>query len=102
VPGLSRRTFLTRGSVAVAVGSVATAIPGLGSILENAPEEAPKINGALTDAEAGAADLNGPMVAHVSDIQSGEINLYQGESQVVFKNPSLVANLHRAIAQQGK
>ena len=39
--GLSRRTFLTRGSLAVAVGSVATAIPGLGSILEAAPAIVP-------------------------------------------------------------
>lgn len=94
--GLSRRTFLTRGSLAVAVGSMATAVPGLGSILETAPEEAPEINGALTEAEAGAANEGGPLVAHVSDIQAGEISLYQGESQVTFKDPGLVARMYRA------
>lgn len=99
---LTRRTFLTRGSVAVAVGGVATAVPGLGSILGSAPAEAPEMNGALTEAEAGAADLNGPLVAHVSDIRSGEISFYQGEGQVVFKDPSLVARLYRAIPAQGR
>jgi hypothetical protein len=102
VSGLSRRTFLTRGSLAVAVGGVATAIPGLGSILSSAPADAPEINGALTDAEAGAADLNGPLVAHVSDIQAGEISFYQGESQVVLKDSALVARLYRAIPTQGR
>lgn len=95
--GVTRRTFLTRGSLAVAVGGVATAIPGLGSILSSAPAEAPEIDGALTDAEAGAADVNGPLVAHVSDIRSGEISLYQGEGQVVYKDPALVARLYRSI-----
>jgi hypothetical protein len=102
VSGLSRRTFLTRGSLAVAVGSVATAIPGIGSILESAPADAPEINGALTEAEAGAADSSGPLVAHVTDVNSGEISIYQGESQVVYKDPALVARMFRAIPAQGK
>ena len=100
--GLSRRTFLTRGSLAVAVGGVATAIPGLGSILETAPAEAPEINGALTEAEAGAASQSAPLVAHVTDVQSGEISLFQGENQVVYKDPALVARIYRAIPAQGK
>jgi hypothetical protein len=86
----------------VAVGGVATAIPGLGSILASAPSEAPEIEGGLSDAEAGAADLNGPLVAHVSDIRSGEISLYQGEGQVVLKDPSLVARMYRSIPTQGR
>jgi hypothetical protein len=102
MPGLSRRTFLTRGSLAVAAGGVAAAVPGLGSILASAPAEAPEINGALSDAEAGAASASGPLVAHVADIQSGEISFFQGESQVVLKDQDLVARLYRAIPQQGK
>lgn len=99
MPGLSRRTFLTRGSLAVAIGGAATAIPGLGSILQAAPAEAPEINGALSEAEAGAADLNGPVIAHLSDLRSGEISLFQGESEVVLKDPALAARLYRAIPQ---
>jgi len=88
--------------LAVAVGSVATAVPGLGSILETAPADAPEINGALSDAEAGATETGGPLVAHISDIRAGEISIYQGESQVVYKDPALVARLARAIPSQGR
>jgi hypothetical protein len=88
--------------LAVAVGSVATAIPGLGSILQAAPAESPEVNDALTDAEAGAADLSSRLIAHVSDIRSGEINFYQGENQMVFKDPALVARLYRVIPPQGR
>lgn len=102
VSGVTRRTFLTRGSLAVAAGGVATAIPGLGSILGSTSAEAPEINGALSDAEAGAADLKGPLVAHVSDIRSGEISFYQGEGQAVLKDPALVARLYRSIPTQGR
>lgn len=104
MPELSRRSFLTRGSVAVAAGTVATAVPGIGSILTSAPAQATenKNHSALTDAEAGAADRDGPLVAQVSDIRSGEISVYRGKSRVVLKNPAIVAQLYRAIPQQGR
>jgi hypothetical protein len=88
--------------LAVAVGSVATAMPGLGSILQTAPADAPEINGTLTEAEAETADQSGVLVAHVSDVRSGEISFYRGESQVVFKDPALAARLYRAIPQPGR
>jgi len=100
--GLSRRTFLTRGSLAVAVGGVAAAVPGLHSILDSSPAQASESNDALSHAEADAADRMGPLVAKVSDSRSGEISVYQGESQVVFKDPSLVARLQRAMPQEGR
>ena len=83
-------------------GSVVTAIPGLGSILPIAPAQATEPNGALTDAEVGAAGRSGPLVAHVSDVKSGEIRIYNGESQVVVKNPALAARLFRANPEQGR
>jgi hypothetical protein len=101
MPGVSRRTFLSRGSVAVAVGGAAAAIPGIGSLLQAAPAEAPEINGALSDAETGAADANGPLVAHVTDLRSGEIKLYQGVKQVSFRDPSVAAHLSRTISAKG-
>ena len=94
--GLSRRTFLGRGSIAVAVGGAATAVPGLSSLLEAAPAEAPGIEGAASEGEAAAADLSGPLIAHVSDLRTGEISFYEGEREVVLKNPGLAARLYRA------
>ena len=102
MPGLSRRTFLTRGSLALGVGGMAAAVPGLRSILASSPAQASESNGALTDAEAGAADLNGPLVAQVTNTRSGEISLYQGENQVVFNDPDLVSRLFRANTRQGR
>jgi hypothetical protein len=95
MPGLSRRTFLGRSSLALAVGGIATAVPGLGSILEAAPAEAPEIEGAATEGEA-AAGASGPVIAHVEDLRTGEISLYQGEREVRLKDPGLAARLYRA------
>lgn len=103
MPGLSRRTFLTRGSVAVAAGSAVAAIPGLGSVLQSTPAQAAENNERLTDAEAHAASSNGPWVAQVSDVGSGEIHLYHGEKQIVAKNHRLVAQMVRtAHNNEGK
>jgi hypothetical protein len=93
---LSRRSFLTRSSLVVAAGSVAATVPGLGSMLAAAPAEAPEIEGAATEGEAAAADLSGPLVAHVTDIRSGEISFYEGEREVIYRDPTLAARLYRA------
>jgi hypothetical protein len=97
MPGLSRRSFLGRSSLALAAGGLATALPGLGSILEAAPAEAPEIEGAASEGEVAVAnDLDGPMIAHVKDLRTGEISVYQGEQEVSFKDPGLAARLYRA------
>ncbi|MHB8506228.1 MAG: hypothetical protein ACYDEN_11030, partial [Acidimicrobiales bacterium] len=46
-------------------------------------------------ADLAAADGLGPMVAHVSDPATGEVSLYLGEREVVFRDPALVARLAR-------
>jgi hypothetical protein len=97
MPGLSRRSFLGRSSLALAAGGIATALPGLGSILEAAPAEAPEVeSAAASEGELAAADLDGPMIAHVKDLRTGEISLYQGEREVSFQDPGLAARLYRA------
>jgi len=94
--GLSRRSFLTRGSMVLAVGSVAAAVPGLTSVLETAEADAPEIGGLAGEGEAATANLSGPLVAHVTDLRAGEISFYEGERQVVYKNADLAARLYRA------
>ena len=96
MPGLSRRSFLGRSSLALAAGGIATALPGLGSILEAAPAEAPEIDGAASEGEGEVADLSSPMIAHVKDLRTGEISVYRGEQEVSFKDPGLAARLYRA------
>ena len=99
MPGLSRRTFLTRGSVAVAAGSAVAAIPGLGSILQSAPAGASESKVALSESEISAASKV-PLVAHVTDLREGKVTLYHGKGQLEFKNPAWVAQMYQNIPKQ--
>ena len=89
----TRRRFLSRGTLTAAAVGVVSAVPGLPAVLSAGAAEAPAVAG---DAPAVTGDLSGPLVAHITDLQSGEINLSLGESTVVYKNPQLVAQLWRA------
>ena len=100
--GLSRRTLLTRGALAVAAGGVAAVAPALGSDLAAAQGRSPEADHALSDVEVGAIESGGPLVAHVTNVRTGEISVYQGESLVVYKDRSLAARLARAVPKQGK
>ena len=94
--GLSRRSFLTRSSMVLAVGGVAAAVPGLTTVLDTAEVDAPEIGGAAGEGEAVAGNLSGPLVAHVTDLRAGEISFYEGERQVVYKDTDLATRLYRA------
>jgi hypothetical protein len=95
VSTLSRRSFLGKSSLAVAVGGAATAVPGLGSLLQVGESDSGEVEGALSESEVAATDSS-PLVAHVTDLQSGEIRLYQGERMVTYRDPGLAARLFRA------
>jgi len=96
---LNRRSFLGKSSIAVAAGTVAAAVPGLGSILQvgesDSGELSGGLSGGLSEAEMAAADSS-PLVAHVTDLQAGEIRLYQGERMITYRDPALAARLVRA------
>lgn len=92
--GFSRRLFLKRGSIAVAMaGAAATSMP-LAAEVATAPSAAETTTGAgeVPDAVRMGEDL----VAHVRDLASGEINLYIGQRQVVLNDPALARALFRA------
>jgi hypothetical protein len=88
-----RRVFLTRGSIAVAAIGAATAMPGLGSGLIAAEEEAPE---AASVVEGEASEMTEPLVAHVRDLTTGEIGLFSGTQEIVFHDPALAARLFHA------
>jgi hypothetical protein len=95
VSTLSRRSFLGKSSLAIAVGGAATAVPGLGSLLQVGESDSGEVGGALSESEVAATDSS-PLVAHVTDLQAGEIRLYQGERMVTYRDPGLAARLFRA------
>jgi nitrous oxide reductase len=91
---VSRRSVLR---TAAASGIAATALAATG---------APALAASMTGHEAGAAEHHeaeqheaaedGPIVAHLRDARTGEIDVFHGTSQVRLHDPALAAHLIRA------
>jgi hypothetical protein len=64
-------------------------------MLQFGASDSGEVGSALSDAEVAATDSS-PLVAHVTDLQAGEIRLYQGERMVTYRDPGLAARLVRA------
>jgi hypothetical protein len=94
--GVSRRTFLGRGSLAVAAAGVLSSVPGLSGLLGAAETEAPAADASVAGADAGAANLAEPLVAHVRDVSTGEISVFNGTREVIVRDPQLAGRLARA------
>jgi hypothetical protein len=84
--------FLKRGSIAVAMAGLATSTP----LLTEATTEPSAVDAGLTGALPEGAQLTEPVVAHLRDLGTGEINLFVGSRQVVLNDPKLAHALFRA------
>jgi len=51
-----------------------------------------------TKSEVPAAAFSGPMIAHVSDVATGEVALLVGAREIIFHDPQLVARLMKAAS----
>ena len=89
---LTRRSFLKQTSASAATFSLLPAAPALAVFFHPSPEDR------VTDL---SATLNGPIVVHVSDIASGEITLFVGDQETVFRDPQIVAHLIKAARLAG-
>ncbi|HEY1444206.1 MAG TPA: hypothetical protein VGF51_04845 [Acidimicrobiales bacterium] len=94
--GLSRRTFLQRGTFTAAAVAVASSVPGVSSLVASTAADAPAVDTGISDAADEAGPLTEPLVAHVKDLSTGEISLFQGENEVVVKSPALARGLMTA------
>jgi hypothetical protein len=90
---LSRRAFLWRTTLTAAAVGVAGSVPGLSSLIAGGTAEAPVVEDSVVGAEGDAAGLSDPLVAHVTDLSTGEISLYQGEREVVIRDAGLARRL---------
>lgn len=88
---LTRRTFMTRGSVGVAFAAAIAAIPGAASVLRHSTPSIPNLTAASDE----------PLIAHVRDLNSGEIALLIGTREVVYKDVELAGRLY-AAAQRAR
>jgi hypothetical protein len=95
---LDRRTFLTRSSLLAAAAGAAAVVPAaLTALSADAPElDAATDTAAEGDAELGAADAGTTLVAHVRDLSTGEIGVFNGTREVVIQNQALARTLYQA------
>ena len=85
---LSRRGFIKQTSATVATFGVLAAVP----VLTTEPQA---VDVATTD--LSAVTLSDPLIAHVSDIASGEISLLVGTQEIIFRDPQLVMRLLQVV-----
>jgi hypothetical protein len=91
---LNRRQFLQKGSLAVAAAGVASAVPGVAASLDEvAPAVTPETSAAV---EGAAPSMSEPLVARVTDVTTGEIQMFFGTSATKVTDPQLAARLIRA------
>src|SRR2546430_14593062 len=89
---VSRRAFLSRASLGVALAGAAAVVPGLSAVLKlPAPSTA-----------APRLPLNAePLVAHVRDLASGEVSLMVGTDHVVLRDANLRSG-ERRVGKEGR
>ena len=92
----SRRTFMRTGAIGAVAAGMISAIPGLSGLLGGASAAAPELSGVASEAETAAPGMSGPIIAHVTDAATGDLNLYFGEREVAWRDPVLVQHLLRA------
>ena len=94
--GLSRRNFLRRGTLTAAAVAVASSVPGISTLVATTAE-APAVDTEVSDAADESGALTEPLVAHLKDLSTGEITLFQGEREVVVRSPALARSLLSAV-----
>jgi hypothetical protein len=94
-PGPSRRSVLYGAAGLAGAGLAATAIgtiaaPAAAAAAAAAPQ-------AHTGQAAGAPGTAGPVIVHVRDLRSGEMDVFAGESKTRLRDPGLAARLANAV-----
>jgi nitrous oxide reductase len=94
-PGMSRRSLLQN---AAGAGLAVTAVTALGAATASAANasvaSAPNAS-AKTDTASGDAT---PLVVHVRDIKTGDIEVFSGTSQTRVRDRALAARIAQAIS----
>jgi predicted nicotinamide N-methyase len=91
--GVSRRSVLR---TAAGAGLAATAVAAAGAPALAATRHAPAAPDTQHDTSHDATDVAEPIVAHLRDARTGEIDLFRGTSQVRLHDQALAAQLIRA------
>ncbi len=93
----TRRAFLVRSSVTAAAAGLAVALPGVPALIGGAEADAPEATDELSAAGSATADsMTEPLIAHIKDLSTGEMSIFSGTSEVVYRDPQLAARLFQA------
>jgi len=84
----NRRDFLKHASVAAAVAGAAAAVPLSFAESAGADEKPPSV-------PAGAR-VDQHVVAHLRDVQTGEVAIYAGDREITVNDKRLAALLYKA------
>ena len=90
---LTRRMFIKRSSVAVAVaGAAVSAMPLVVDAVATAGPEADAGTAALPE----TASMTEPVIARLADVGTGEVHIFVGTQQLTVNDPQLASLLYRA------
>ncbi len=94
---LSRRSFLTRGSLVVAAGGVGARYLASALFLQATESDAPEISGvASRRGNRGGRQRRANRLPTSRTSSPGEISLYQGERQFTLNDRAMAAKLFRS------
>lgn len=86
---LARRGFLKRTTASVATIGVMASVPAALTALSDAPQVTETVQTDLSSLSLA----EGPLIAHISNLATGEISLLSGTQEIVFRDPDLVMRL---------
>ncbi len=94
--GLSRRTFIHRGTLTAAAVGVVTSVPGWSGLLTSGMATAPAAEEDAGQVDGDVGAVGPPLFAHVKDLSTGEISVFQGEREVVIRDAAVANRLFSA------
>jgi hypothetical protein len=74
---------------------LAASAPNFTNLLAGASDDAPAMTGAATDAATISPDVDGPIIAHITDVSAGNVSVYLGDQAYTFQDRGLVQQLLR-------
>ena len=90
---LARRGFLKRTTASVATIGVMASVPAALTAMSDAPQ----ITETAQADSSSFALTEGPMIAHVSNVATGEVSLLVGTQEIIFRDPELVMRLLKVM-----
>jgi len=90
---LTRRGFIGQTTASVATIGVLAAVPTLAA----APEMTDVVASDTAAAELSATTFSESVVAHVSNLASGEVTIMSGTKEIILRDADLVMRLLKAV-----